>query len=152
VPLTNEEFDKVRGRLDHTALSILMAKGPDYAGHDGDNRLANFESVAQLLKGAPMDAATVAAVYWLKHVFAICTYIRTRRPGSEPILGRFADDRNYNALLWACLVAGTDQDVTKELEDVPGDDLERVFRERCLEDPGFLHRFLLALKEEVQTL
>jgi hypothetical protein len=112
--MTNDEFTRCTEGLDKESTDILLAKGPDYASHAGDNRLANFESVAQLLKGAPIDAATVCAVYWLKHVFAICTYIRNRRPGSEPILGRFADERNYNALLWACLVAGTDQDVTKE--------------------------------------
>ena len=152
MPMTNALFENVTKILQEEADGILLAKGPDYASHAGDNRLANFELVAQLLQGAPIDATTVCAVYWLKHVVAICTFIRNRRPGSEPILGRFADDRNYNALLWACLVAGKDQDVAKELEDVPaGDDLERVFRERCLEDPGFLHRFLLALKEEVQN-
>lgn len=164
MPMPNSQFEAVTKILQEEADGILLAKGPDYASHAGDNRLANFELVAQLLQGAPIDATTVASVYWLKHVLAICTFIRNRRPGSEPILGRFADERNYNALLWACMVAGKDQDVTRELEgntlpcradaDVERDPdkLERVFLEQCKADPGFLHRFLLALKEEVAAL
>ena len=102
MPMTNEAFAACLNALDEEANSILKAKGPEYAGHGEDNRLANFETIAELLRGAPIDALTVAAVYWLKHVFAICTYVRTRREGSEPMFGRWADERNYNALTWAC--------------------------------------------------
>jgi len=119
MPMTNVDFTVATNLLQMKADGILLSKGPDYASHDGDNRLANFELVAQLLKGAPIDAMTTAAVYWLKHVLAICTYIRNRRPGSEPILGRFADERNYNALLWTCLLASVEQDDARELEEQP---------------------------------
>ena len=102
MPMTNEAFAACLNALDEEANSILKAKGPEYAGHGEDNRLANFETIAELLRGAPIDALTVAAVYWLKHVFAICTYVRTRQEGSEPMFGRWADERNYNALTWAC--------------------------------------------------
>jgi hypothetical protein len=100
--MTNEDFEACTRRLNTEADSILRIKGPDYAGHGQDNRLANFETIAELLKGAPIDAMTVAAIYWLKHVFAICTFVRTRKEGSEPMLGRWADERNYNALTFAC--------------------------------------------------
>jgi len=100
--MTNEAFYAHLNELDEEANDILEVKGPDYAGHGEDNRLANFETVAGLLKGAPIDAMTIAAVYWLKHVFAICTFVRTRKEGSEPMMGRWADERNYNALMWAC--------------------------------------------------
>lgn len=102
MPMTNETFTDCLKKLNEDAEAILVAKGPDYAGHGEDNRLANFETIAELLKGAPVDALTVAAVYWLKHVFAICTYVRTRREGSEPMPGRWQDERNYNALTFAC--------------------------------------------------
>ena len=134
MPMTNKLFEEVTKVLQLKADDILLAKGPDYASHAGDNRLANFESVAQLLKGAPIDAVTVAAVYWLKHVFAICTYIRNRRPGSEPILGRFADERNYNALLWACLLASTEQDDAKELPVPSDEDYERVLMDELMDE------------------
>ena len=103
MPMTNKEFGRVLGKLGLVAGDILAAKGPEYAGHGGDNRLANFETIEVLLRGAPVDALTVAAVYWLKHVLAICTYIRTRKEGVESLESRFADESNYNALLWACV-------------------------------------------------
>lgn len=102
MPMTNEAFYACLNALDQEANDILAVKGPDYAGHGEDNRLANFETIAELLKGAPIDALTIAAVYWLKHVFAICTYVRTRREGSEPMPGRWADERNYNGLTFGC--------------------------------------------------
>ena len=108
MPMTNMEFACALSELNDAANGILAAKGPEYAGHGGDNRLANFETIEVLLRGAPVDALTVAAVYWLKHVLAICTYIRTRKEGVESLESRFADERNYNALLWACVKGGSE--------------------------------------------
>ena len=104
MPMTTAEFLKIIAKQRERQDSILVEKGPKYAGHVEDNRLANFEMVALLLNGAPVDSLTVCAVYWLKHVLGLCTYIRTRAGGSDddPVEDWFADEANYNALMQAC--------------------------------------------------
>jgi len=89
---------------------LFDTKGADYAegyeeavGATEVDRLANFKLVASLLKGAPLDATTVCAVYWIKHVTAILKGVRDRRVDSEELLGRFFDERNYSLLLEANL-------------------------------------------------
>ena len=111
--MSNDTFKKL---VDSRRLQedlLLSIKGQDYARiYDGQvlgeaNRLRNFEVIADLLKGAPVDALTVAAIYWLKHVLAICTYVADRMPGAEPLGSRFSDVNNYSYLLEACVIALT---------------------------------------------
>ena len=108
---------------------LLSIKGYDYARVDTDdafgdvNRLRNFEVIAGLLGGAPMDAITVCAVYWLKHVLALCTYIATRRLESEPLASRFTDLQNYGYLLEANIRAasdGADEEDALDAAEPPG--------------------------------
>jgi hypothetical protein len=75
----------------------MDTKGVEYAKGSGDDVEinANFKLVALLLKGAPVDPVTVAAVYWLKHVAAVCRFVVTRERGSEPLMGRLGDAANY---------------------------------------------------------
>lgn len=101
--MDNSYFDTMLATLNKAAEAELDKKGPDYA-REG-NRLDNFEFIGELLSGAPADALTVAAVYWLKHVIAICKLVRTRTLTSEAPLGRFVDERNYNALMFAVAVS-----------------------------------------------
>jgi len=77
-------------------MEILDVKGNDYAAGDAeDSGNANFEIVASLLVDAPMDELTVWAVYFMKHVCAILTYVRNRRIESEGMAGRLNDIANY---------------------------------------------------------
>lgn len=77
-------------------MKILDAKGADYTGgqasEDGN---ANFKEVARRLSGAPMNEMTVWAVYFLKHVMAIETFVKVGRVESEGMEGRFDDLANY---------------------------------------------------------
>jgi len=108
MPMTNEEFAKVVAELDAACQTLLDKKGADYTKND--NRLDNFEVVAALLQGAPMDRITVCAVYLLKQVISLCRYVRERTLESESLDSRFQDVRNYIALLYACYLA-TEQEV-----------------------------------------
>ena len=75
---------------------MIISKGHDYTVGNGDeDRLWNFKIVAGLLGITPMQAL---GVYWLKHILAICTYIKTGNVESEDIDGRFLDESNYNLL------------------------------------------------------
>lgn len=75
---------------------LIISKGHDYTVGNGDeDRLWNFKTVAGLLGITPMQAL---GVYWLKHVLAICTYIKTGILQSEGLDGRFLDESNYNLL------------------------------------------------------
>lgn len=77
---------------------ILKTKGHDYAG-EGD-RLSNFKRVGQAIG---QDALVAWAVYFLKHVDSILTFVRERKLASEPIEGRLLDAANY-CILGAALV------------------------------------------------
>ena len=99
--MNNQEFIAARERLNATCERILIEKGASYAGNREDtDRLTNFKLVAQLLDTFEVDVGTPLgswAVYMLKHVFAILAYIG-QGSESEPIIGRFADLRNYTDL------------------------------------------------------
>jgi hypothetical protein len=101
--MRNEDFYKLVQEARKEQDSLLVDKGADYAdqGVFGDEKLANFKEVAKRLAGAPLDATTICAVYWLKHVIAIERWVRDRKVSSEPIEGRFDDESNYNLLLRA---------------------------------------------------
>lgn len=71
-------------------LPILEQKGHDYT--DQDDGLSNFYDVGKQLGKSALD---VWAIYWLKHVYAILTFIRTGGLKSEPIESRFNDAINY---------------------------------------------------------
>jgi hypothetical protein len=83
----------VRNRL----LPVLNAKGPDYA-RQGTSKESpedcnnNFKQVA---RRTGMTMVQVWAVYWLKHVLAIETWLSTSNLRSEKIEGRIVDAINY---------------------------------------------------------
>lgn len=82
---------------------LLRLKGHDYAG-EGD-RLSNFKRVGEAIG---QDALTAWAVYALKHVDAILTYVRERKVASEPIRGRLLDLANY-CILGAALIKESEE-------------------------------------------
>jgi len=73
---------------------LLDIKGHDYTQGNGD-RLFNFKEVATMTGLTPLQ---VWSIYWLKHVFAICTFVKDGKVRSEAIDSRFYDENNYNLL------------------------------------------------------
>lgn len=100
--MTEQEFAEFYTSFETEMLDTLSAKGNDYtrgAEVEGEDRLANFKTVANMLGLNPLQ---VWAVYYMKHVLAILTYIKTGEIQSEPMRGRFLDAANY-AVLGAAL-------------------------------------------------
>lgn len=94
--MKNTEFEKMVTEFRAKQDLLILSKGHDYTVGNGDaDRLWNFKTVADMLGITPMQAL---GVYWLKHVLAICTYIKLGKVESEDIDGRFLDESNYNLL------------------------------------------------------
>lgn len=96
--MTDQEFAEFYTGFEDDMLRTLDAKGHDYtrgAEIGESDRLANFKTVAGMLGLTPLQ---VWAVYYLKHVFAILTYIKTGKVQSEGMRGRFLDAANYAVL------------------------------------------------------
>ena len=92
--MTKKDFNKFIRKFHKSQEKLLITKGHDYT-QGSDDRLLNFKEVAQLTGMTPIQ---VWGIYWLKHVFAICTYIKFGKVSSEAIEGRFLDEANYNLL------------------------------------------------------
>lgn len=102
---------------------ILDVKGNEIADYaDNNDRLSNFKQVAALLG---VDQTTVAGVYLLKHVIAVCHAIRYRELSSKPLEGRLDDLINYALLLTACLQE-TDPELIEHPSDIVITDKDRV--------------------------
>lgn len=89
--------------------SVLELKGHDYAGIgfvDNEDRLAQFKLIAELSGQTPFQ---VWAVFWLKHVSAICNYIKAGKLESDSIENRFIDEMNYALFGAALLIEGKDE-------------------------------------------
>ena len=82
---------KARARQDQ----LLKLKGADYTGGNED-RLNNFKESARALNLTDLE---VWAVYFLKHIAAITTYVKDGKVQSENIKGRIDDAINYLYLL-----------------------------------------------------
>lgn len=94
--MKNRDFEKLVKHFRERQDELIISKGHDYTVGNGDaDRLWNFKTVAGMLGITPMQAV---GVYWLKHVLAICTYIKLGKVESEDIDGRFLDESNYNLL------------------------------------------------------
>ena len=92
--MRNTEFERFVKKFRKAQDKIILAKGHDYTQGNPD-RLHNFKEVARLTGLTPMQ---VWSAYWLKHVFAICTYVKYGKVKSEGIDERFLDEANYNLL------------------------------------------------------
>lgn len=91
--MTGETFDKLVAETLKKCAEIRDSKGKDYS--DNDDRFSNFKVIAELLGLTPLQ---VWAVYYLKHVIAIMTFVKTGELASEPIESRFHDTINYDLL------------------------------------------------------
>ena len=94
--MTNRQFETMVRNFRERQDKLILTKGHDYTvGNGEEDRLWNFKFVADMLGISPLQAL---GVYWLKHVLAICTYIKLGKVESEDIDGRFLDESNYNLL------------------------------------------------------
>lgn len=109
MPLSTADFMRHRATLNEACESLMRVKGIDYAQDDvEDNRLNNFERLSVRLGASPKQ---VLMTYAIKHMDSIEKWIRTGEEGSEPIVTRIQDVRNYIDLLYGIYVA--EQEVTR---------------------------------------
>ena len=100
--MTLEDYEASKKNLLDLALSIEVKKRPDYTIGNVDVH-HNFKSVAARVGITPEQAW---AVYFLKHVDAICSFIGGNTNPSEPIEQRFADLINYGKLGYSLIEEG----------------------------------------------
>jgi len=104
--MNRSEYDQFKRTLGDFADGVETDKRPAYTMGSADV-LANFKRVGD---AAGIPASKVALVYFLKHVDSITAYVKNREAisQSEPMMGRFADARNYLTLMAACLAEERD--------------------------------------------
>ena len=94
--MKNAEFEELVREFRAQQDELILTKGNDYTvGYGENDRLWNFKTVGGLLGITPLQCL---GVFWLKHVLAICTFIKNGKVESEDIDGRFVDESNYNLL------------------------------------------------------
>ena len=96
-----KERQKAWEELVEKERELLLRKGHDYtAGRADTDAYANFRIIADLLKGVPVTAFSVALVYALKHVLSVITFAKSgKQESGESLEGRFSDIRNYMFIL-----------------------------------------------------
>lgn len=94
--MNRQDFGEYLQDLLMEATRILDSKGHDYAGDY--NVLANFNRNAEILG---LEPEQVWAVYFMKHIDAIMTYVKGGKLESEGIEGRIIDAINYLILFGA---------------------------------------------------
>ncbi len=110
--MNNEDFETLLAESRERRDEILFGKGMEYGNNE--SKTFNFEDTARALGLSPMQ---VWAVYFLKHIYAILTYVRTGRESAEGMEGRFDDAVNYLDLGWALI---KDTRLSDERERVKG--------------------------------
>lgn len=102
--MNNKDFEALVKEFRTKQDELIIIKGNDYTvGNAQEDRLWNFKTVGGLLGISPLQCL---GVYWLKHVLAICTFIKYGKVESEDIDGRFIDESNYNLLGRALIKEG----------------------------------------------
>ena len=102
--MTNKTFESLVKDFREKQDKLIILKGNDYTvGNAQEDRLWNFKEVGALLGITPLQCL---GVYWLKHVLAICTFIKYGKVESEDIDGRFLYESNYNLLGRALIAEG----------------------------------------------
>jgi hypothetical protein len=101
-----DEFNDIKEELRKEAEGIATAKRPGYTQANVDV-LHNFKTAAAHAGITPCQAW---AVYFWKHLAAILSAAKDADiPQAEPILGRFADARNYLDLGLALITERAEQ-------------------------------------------
>jgi len=93
--------DLIKQFIDKYVFGILTTKGKDYAGNEDAN--SNFKMVAERVGQPGVDKYMTWAVYFMKHLMSIETWLRTRKLESEPLITRIADAVNYLLILMTML-------------------------------------------------
>lgn len=94
--MNRDDFNTYTDVLFDTCQSTLKKKGHDYAGDY--NVLANFNRNAAI---TGLEPEQVWAIYFMKHIDAIMTYVKDGKLESEGIEGRVIDAINYLILFGA---------------------------------------------------
>lgn len=114
--MNTKTFYKLLKKMNDEEVKIMVGKGKEYT-MSSDDKLKNFKEVGKMLGLPPLK---VASAYWLKHVFSIINYVKTGKITSdEPIKGRFADARNYLALMYAIIEDEGKKEDYKMLPNIP---------------------------------
>lgn len=93
--MTPKDFTELWETMCKAEAEILGTKGIEYT-KAGEDRLINFKEIGS---GIDVDPRKVWLIYFMKHIYAIITYIKKGYTYSdETIEGRFHDARNYLAL------------------------------------------------------
>jgi hypothetical protein len=98
----------VKAIVEGMLLPVMSKKGRDYTEYvqTSQKRSANsnFTAIAEMFGDAGVDKYKVWAIYFLKHVQSILSWVATKRVESEKIEGRMTDAINYLFILWSMLV------------------------------------------------
>lgn len=92
--MTFDEFNNYTEELLGQVTKMRDTKGKEYA-----NSLDRFDNFNRLSKRLDLDRLKVAWVYFIKHIDAIESYIKTGKVISEPINGRIVDATTYLTLI-----------------------------------------------------
>jgi hypothetical protein len=93
--------------FDTKLIPVLAVKGEDYsryASKEATKANANFGALADMFKGSKLDKYHVWAVFMMKHIQAILTWVSQRKLEDEGIQGRFTDATNYLMIGWTMLI------------------------------------------------
>lgn len=93
-----KDFNQETEKMESLAREIESAKRPNYCIGDS-NVLNNFDLIAKIVGITPMQ---VGIVFALKHFLSVASAAKfPEMKQAEPMIGRFADLKNYNKLLYA---------------------------------------------------
>ena len=94
--MTTKEMNHLMEKIQIMIKSTRESGQKEYA-HNTDNVFANFERVADSLDISRQQAL---AVYLLKHVDGVMSYIQGHKSQREDVRGRITDIIVYLMLLW----------------------------------------------------
>lgn len=109
MPKSEQALSKLLDTMEAAERETLKAKGSDYSDSSGENRLANFERIAERyyvlhrcecgkVHRVPISPRLVLAIYREKHLDSFRTWACGEDLQGEPLSEKIKDDRNYAAL------------------------------------------------------
>ena len=90
--MTNRLFIRMRSKSTRRRWADSDRKAVEYTRGNDDDRLCNFKRIAELFE---VPVAKVIGIYMTKHFDAFVEWTKTGRRGTEGIVGRLDDLRNY---------------------------------------------------------
>lgn len=101
-----ERAEMMKRLFEEYLIPTLARKAQDYsryASKDETKANANFGALADMFKGSDIDRYHIWAVFMMKHIQAILTWVSQRKLEDEGIQGRFVDAANYIMIGWTML-------------------------------------------------